>query len=62
MNWEFCLICQAKEKPEPLKRPPDSLQDGAGIEAYRSSLTSVVEFRKIGSQPVELALKEDISV
>jgi len=62
MNWEFCLICQAKEKPEPLKCPLDSLQDGAGIEAYRSFLTNVVEFRKIGSLPVELTLKEDISV
>lgn len=62
MNWEFCLICQAKEKPEPLKCPLDSLQDGAGIEAYRSFLNNVVEFRKIGSLPVELKLKEDISI
>ena len=62
MNWELCLICQAKEKPEPLKCPLDSLQDGAGIEAYHSFLNNVVEFRKIGSLPVELKLKEDISV
>ena len=62
MIWEFCLICQAKEKPEPLKCPLDSLQDGAGIEAYQSFLNNVVEFRKIGSLPVELKLKEDISV
>ena len=62
MNWEFCLICQAKEKPEPLKCPLDSFQDGAGIEAYRSFLNNIVEFRKLGSLPVELTLKEDISV
>ena len=62
MNWESCLICQAKENPEPLKCPLDSLQDGAGIEAYRCFLNNVVEFRKIGSLPVELTLKEDISV
>ena len=62
MNWESCLICQAKENPEPLKCPLDSLQDGAGIEAYRSLLNNVVEFRKIGSLPVEVTLKEDISV
>ena len=62
MNWEVCLICQAKEKHEPLKCPLDSLQDGAGLEAYQSFLNNVVEFRKIGSLPVELKLKEDISV
>lgn len=58
----ICSICQAKEKPEPLKCPLDSLQDGAGIEAYRSFLNNVVEFRKIVSLPVELKLKEDISI
>ena len=62
MNWEFCLICQAKEKPEPLKCPLDSLQDGADIDAYQSFLKNVVEFRQIDSLPVELKLKEDILV
>lgn len=62
MNWEFCLICQAKEKPEPRNCPLDSLQDGAGIKAYKSFLNNVVAFRKIGSLPVELKLKGDISV
>lgn len=62
MNWELCLICQTKEKQEPLKCPLDSLQDGAGIEAYRSFLNNVLEFRKLGSLTVESKLKEDISV
>lgn len=62
MNWEFCLICQAKEKPKPLNCALDSLQDGAGIEASKSFLNNVVEFRKIGSLPVDLELKGDISV
>ena len=58
MKWQFCLICLAKEKPQPLKCPLDSLEDGAGVEAYRSFLDcNVVEFRKIGSLPVELKLK-----
>lgn len=62
MNWELCLICQAENKPEPLKCPLDSLQDGAGKEAYQSFLNNVVEFRNLGTLPVELQLKEDTSV
>lgn len=62
MNWELCLICQAEDKPEPLKCPLDSLQDGAGKEAYLSFLKNVVEFSNLGALPVELKLKEDTSI
>lgn len=44
------------------KCPLDSLQDSAGIEAYRSFLNNIFECRRIGSLPVELKLKEKISV
>ena len=41
---------KAKENPEPLKCPLDSLERG---EAYRSFLDNAVKFRKIGFLPVE---------
>ena len=52
----------SQRKTQTFKCPLNSLQDGAGIEAYHSFLNNVVEFRKIGYLPVELKLKEDISV
>ena len=61
MNGEFCLIFQ-EDKPESLKCPLDSLQEGAGREAYQSFLNNVVEFRKLGALSVEWKLEEETSV
>ena len=61
MNEEFCLIFQ-EGKPESLKCPLDSLQEGAGREAHQSFLNNVVEFRKLGALSVEWKLEEETSV
>lgn len=61
MDWSLCAICQSTLS-EPIKCPLDSLQEGKGVESYKSFLKNVSQFREYNSMPVEVKFGSEENV
>ena len=53
MNWQLRITCQEK-RPQPIRCPLDSLQEGFGAESYRGFLQNLESFREIDDLPLEV--------